>query len=143
MAMCPSCNRFVSATMNKDYTVQVEFDEYMIYLSVSHNGCQFQSIRIKDPLVEIPQIVMALASYYYNHVMPHGSTGEKMNNDNPLLAAYNTSALTEMLESLSTLASIMHGYYSELVRAGFSEEQALELAKDFHLAMSGKKRADS
>ena len=66
-----------------------------------------------------------------------------MGNDNPLFAAYNASALTEMLESLSTLASIMHGYYSELVRAGFSEEQALELTKDFHLVMSGKKRADS
>lgn len=66
-----------------------------------------------------------------------------MNNDNPLFAAYNVSALAEILESLSTLASIMHGYYSELVRAGFSEDQALELAKDFHLVMSGKKRADS
>ena len=66
-----------------------------------------------------------------------------MNNDNPLFAAYNVSALAEILESLSTLASIMHRYYSELVGAGFNEEQALELVRDFHVVMSGKKRADS
>ena len=63
--------------MNEDYTVQVEVDKHSVFLSVSHNGYNFSSIRIKDPLVEIPQIVMALASYYYNHVMPQGSAGEK------------------------------------------------------------------
>ena len=64
--------------MNEDYTVRIEVDKHRVFLSFSHNGYQFQSIRIKDPLVEIPQIIRVLSDYLRDEVIPqelHKSAG--------------------------------------------------------------------
>ena len=47
--------------MNKRYKVEVNIENgKYTYLSITHNGLQWSSLSIKDPVVEIPLIIAAL-----------------------------------------------------------------------------------
>ena len=46
--------------MEKKFQVECKKDHDELYLSVTHNGYQWSSIRIDDPKYEIPLIIKAL-----------------------------------------------------------------------------------
>lgn len=48
----------------------------------------------------------------------------------------NTQEAWEEMKGMTRdLAPILYSYYGELVRLGFSEEQAFEITKDFQLSL--------
>ena len=50
--------------MNKKYKVEVNIERKKdVYLSVTHNGYQWASTKINDPVAEIPLIIDALHRY--------------------------------------------------------------------------------
>lgn len=54
--------------MNKKYKVKVKTERNGkdVYLSITHDGCQWTSINIKDTVVEIPLIVAELQRHLTN-----------------------------------------------------------------------------
>ena len=55
--------------MHKEFKAFVEQDKFddTPFLKVTHNGYQFQAIRIDDPLQEIPIIVSVLQNYFFGY----------------------------------------------------------------------------
>lgn len=56
---------------NKNYRASVENDRIGkgISFSVTHNGNHSTSIRIEDPLEEIPQMILALQTYLTGYII--------------------------------------------------------------------------
>ena len=52
--------------MHKEFKAFVEQDKFddTPFLKITHNGYQFQTIRIDDPLQEIPIIISVLQEYF-------------------------------------------------------------------------------
>ena len=52
--------------MHKEFKAFVEQDKFddTPFLKITHNGYQFQTIRIDDPLQEIPIIISVLQNYF-------------------------------------------------------------------------------
>jgi len=49
--------------MNSKYHAKLKLDHDGLYLSVTHNGYQWNNINIKEPKIEIPKLIKALSSY--------------------------------------------------------------------------------
>jgi hypothetical protein len=61
--------------VNKKYDVRVHDEFSKPVLSVTHNGHQWASLRIEDPLMEIPKMIAALTVYLLQYE-PVGKEGE-------------------------------------------------------------------
>lgn len=61
--------------MNKKYDVKVHDEFGKPVLSVTHNGHQWASLRIEDPMTEIPKMIAALTLYLLSYE-PAGKDGE-------------------------------------------------------------------
>ena len=53
--------------MNKNYDVKCKVDHGELYLSITHNGYQWESVSIKDGEREIPLIISELNKYLTRH----------------------------------------------------------------------------
>ena len=62
--------------MNKKYKVEVKTERSGkdTYLSVTHNGCHWTSIYIKNPVAEIPLIISALQRHLTNAMHSDGES---------------------------------------------------------------------
>ena len=48
---------------NKEYKVEIESNDYITFLKVTHTGYQWTTIRIDNPEYEIPKIIEVLQNY--------------------------------------------------------------------------------
>ena len=48
---------------NKEYKVEIESNDYITFLKVTHTGYQWTTIRIDNPEYEIPKIIEVLQNH--------------------------------------------------------------------------------
>ena len=48
------------------FAVKVKTEYEMVFLSITHNGSDWSSIHIKNPDIEIPEIIEALENYLFD-----------------------------------------------------------------------------
>ncbi len=56
-----------NVSMSTKFKVGIEKDINKLFLRVTHNGKQWSTIRIENPLEEIPQIIGVLQGYLVGH----------------------------------------------------------------------------